>query len=256
MSSTEQSMQTSASAAASRPAAAPAEPLDLSEKGRRNGEAISLDRRLFMKFTAFTGCSSPEAAIERLVQNGVRGALYLDANDPQGIGIMAASEDPDFFVTSLRDAFNEPPFDEFEHQHAYDMLGRSYSIGYEPDLEDTLLVRPLRKLLDPKNVWAIWYPLQRSKDFQVLPAEQQRKILGEHGALAKRYGSAGVATDVRLACHGLDRDDNDFIVGLLGPQLFPLSSVVQAMRTTEQTAQYLSSLGPFFVGKAAWQSAK
>jgi chlorite dismutase len=255
MSSTEQHTRVAANAAGSRPAAAAAETLDLSEKGRRNGEVISLDRRLFMKFTAFTGCASPEAAIERLVQAGIRGALYLDANDPQGIGIMAASEDPNFFVGALRDAFNQPPFNRFVHQHKYDMLGRSYSIGYEPDLEDTLLVRPLKKLLDPKNVWAVWYPLQRSKGFQILPAEQQRKILGEHGTLAKRYGSAGVATDVRLACHGLDRDDNDFIVGLLGPQLFPLSSVVQAMRTTEQTAQYLSSLGPFFVGKAAWQSA-
>jgi hypothetical protein len=27
------------------------------------------------------------------------------------------------------------------------------------------------------------------------------------------------------------------------------------MRRTEQTAQYLDSLGPFFIGKAVWQSA-
>jgi hypothetical protein len=26
------------------------------------------------------------------------------------------------------------------------------------------------------------------------------------------------------------------------------------MRKTEQTSQYLDSLGPFFVGKVAWQS--
>ena len=42
------------------------------------------------------------------------------------------------------------------------------------------------------------------------------------------------------------------IVGLLGPQLHPLSAVVQEMRKTEQTAQYLDSLGPFFIGKAVW----
>ena len=59
---------------------------------------------------------------------------------------------------------------------------------------------------------------------------------------------------MRLACHGLDKNDNDFIVGLIGPKLHPLSAVVQEMRKTEQTSQYLDSLGPFFIGRAAWQS--
>jgi chlorite dismutase len=134
------------------------------------------------------------------------------------------------------------------------MLGRSDSIGYEPDLEDTLLIKPREKLLNPKFAWAVWYPLQRSKRFQTLPEEHQRRILGEHGSLARRYGAAGRAADVRLACHGLDMHDNDFVIGLLGPELFPLSHVVQDMRKTEQTSQYLDSLGPFFVGKVAWQS--
>jgi chlorite dismutase len=134
------------------------------------------------------------------------------------------------------------------------MLGRTYSIGYEPDLEETLFKRPLSKIKDPANRWAVWYPLQRSKKFQTLPADHQRRILAEHGSLAKRYGAGGHANDVRLACHGLDKNDNDFIVGLLGPNLHPLSAVVQEMRKTEQTAQYLDSLGPFFVGRAAWQA--
>ena len=61
-------------------------PLDLSEKGQRNGQQISLDRRLFMKFTAFGGCHDASAAIKALAASGVDGALYLDSNDPQGIG--------------------------------------------------------------------------------------------------------------------------------------------------------------------------
>jgi chlorite dismutase len=94
----------------------------------------------------------------------------------------------------------------------------------------------------------------RAKKFYVLPEEKQKTILGEHGTLAKRYGAGGHATDVRLACHGLDRDDNDFVIGLLGPNLHPLSAVVQEMRRTEQTSQYLDRLGPFFIGKVIWQS--
>jgi hypothetical protein len=230
------------------------QPLDLSEKGLKHGKQIALDRRLFMKFTAFGGCPDPADGIDRLAAVGVQGALYLDANDPQGIGVMVVSEDPEYFVSELRSLFNRPPFSAMQHKPEFDMLGRSYSIGYESDLEDTLLVKPLQKLVNPTFRWAVWYPLQRAKNFQTLPEDHQRRILAEHGTLAKRYGLGGHAADIRLACHGLDRSDNDFIVGLVGPRLHPLSAVVQEMRRTEQTSQYLSSLGPFFVGRVAWQT--
>ncbi len=233
---------------ASAPESADPGPLELAEKGRRGGKEILLDRRLFMKFTAFGGCPDPHSAIKALEEEGVVGALYLDANDSQGIGLMIASEDPAFFL------LNHRPFAEYTHKPEFDMLGRTYSIGYENDLEDTLFVKPRTKLLNPELQWAVWYPLQRAKKFQTLPADHQRRILAEHGTLAKRYGAGGHAADVRLACHGLDKNDNDFIVGLLGPKLHPLSAIVQEMRKTEQTSQYLDSLGPFFVGKVAWQS--
>lgn len=229
--------------------------LDLSEKGTKDGQQTSLDRRLFMKFTAFTGCTDPAAAAKALSDADIVGALYVDANDPRGIGIIALSEDPDHFVAELRGVFNAKPFVDFQHKPEFDMLGRTYSIGYEPDLEDTLFEKPRFKTLNPDYPWAVWYPLQRAKSFQTLPEAKQRQILGEHGTLAKRFGFAGLAADVRLACHGLDKNDNDFIIGLIGPKLFPLSAVVQEMRKTEQTSQYLDSLGPFFVGKVAWQSA-
>lgn len=231
------------------------EALDLSEKGRNKGEVISLNRRLFMKFTAFGNCTDPQAAADALAASGLTGALYLDANDHHGIGVIVSAEDPDCFVSQMRDLFGKEPFASLEHKPAFDMLGRTYSIGYEPDLVDTLLQKPLQKLLNPETPWAIWYPLQRAKSFQRLPEDHQKRILAEHGNLAHRYGAGGHAADVRLACHGLDRNDNDFIVGLIGPKLHPLSAVVQEMRRTEQTAQYLDSLGPFFIGKAIWQSA-
>ena len=228
--------------------------VDLSEKGMLKGQPISLDRRLFMKFTAFNGCESEQDAARALAGAGVEGALYVDASDPTGIGIMSIAEDPEFFATTLRDTFNGPPFAGMTHKDEFDMLGRTYSIGYEPDLEDTLLEKPRSKVVNPSFTWAVWYPLQRSKTFYVLPQDKQRRILAEHGSIGRRYGGAGLAADVRLACHGLDKHDNDFVIGLLGPNLFPLSAVVQEMRKTEQTSQYLDRLGPFFVGRAVWQS--
>ena len=72
--------------------------------------------------------------------------------------------------------------------------------------------------------------------------------------LGRAYGDADLAHDIRLACHGLDVHDNDFVIGLVGRHLHPLSHLVQAMRKTAQTSQYLQTLGPFFVGHALWQS--
>ncbi|NNC63295.1 MAG: hypothetical protein HKN84_00800 [Gammaproteobacteria bacterium] len=228
--------------------------LDLSEKGTRQGKQISLDNRLFMQFMAFGGCADSQAAIDALEAADIEGVLYLDVTDAQGIGLLVMSEDPDYFVTAVRDVLNAEPFTSYTHKPEFNMLGRTYSIGYERDLEDTLLIKPRMKTRDPQFQWAVWYPLQRAKMFQTLPEAKQRQILAEHGTLGKRYGYAGLASDIRLACHGLDKHDNDFVIGLLGPNLFPLSAIVQEMRKTEQTSQYLDSLGPFFVGKVAWQS--
>jgi chlorite dismutase len=60
---------------------------------------------------------------------------------------------------------------------------------------------------------------------------------------------------VRLACFGLDQHDNDFVIGLIGSELYPLSACVQQMRKTRQTSTYIERMGPFFVGKALWQSS-
>ena len=133
------------------------------------------------------------------------------------------------------------------------MFGRTYSLGYEPDLHETLIDRPRRTVLNPAWRWATWYPLRRSG--QLLPARRRRSnatILAEHGAIGMTFGAADLVHDVRLACHGLDRDDNDFVIGLIGKELFPLSAIVQAMRKTQQTSLYLDRLGPFFVGRAVW----
>ena len=109
-------------------------------------------------------------------------------------------------------------------------------------------------MLNPAWMWAVWYPLRRSGRFAQLPADEQRVILAEHGAIGMSFGAGDYAHDIRLACHGLDKGDNDFVVGLVGKDLYPLSALVQTMRKTQQTSLYLDRLGPFFVGRAIWQS--
>jgi hypothetical protein len=231
------------------------EPPDLSEKGGiRNGQPQRSDQRLFMQLMAFGGCHDSRALAEALARAGVTGVLYEDVNDPRGVALLTFDQDPAFFVDRVRPVLNAAPFTSLTQKPEYTMLGRTYSIGYEPDLADVLLQRPRRTVLNPAWRWAVWYPLRRSGRFAQLPADEQRVILAEHGAIGMSFGAADYAHDIRLACHGLDKDDNDFIVGLIGKELFPLSAVVQAMRKTQQTALYLERLGPFFVGRAVWQS--
>jgi chlorite dismutase len=229
--------------------------LDLSEKGRgKDGQPISLDRRLFMQLLAYGGCSEVDLIIKALEQAGVEGALYLDLNDPQGVAILTLSEDPDYFVTHLRQLLNQPPLAGLTPKPEYTMLGRTYAVGHESDLETTLLTRPRQRVLNPEWPWVIWYPLRRVKSFETLPEQEQRLVLMEHGGIGHTFGKAGYARDIRLASHGLDKNDNDFVIAVLGQELYPLSAVIQAMRKTKQTSQYLESLGPFFIGKAVWQS--
>src|SRR4051812_36758719 len=231
------------------------EPPDLSEKGGiKNGQPQKSDRRLFMQLLAFGGCPDARPLVSELEQSGVPAVLYEDLNDPRGIALLTFSEDPDTFVDRVRPILNSPAFAPLTQKPEFTMLGRTYSIGYEPDLADVLLDRPRRTVLNPAWKWAVWYPLRRNGRFAQLPAEEQRVILAEHGSIGMAFGAGDLAHDIRLACHGLDKDDNDFVIGLIGKDLFPLSAVVQSMRKTQQTSLYLDRLGPFFVGRAIWQS--
>ena len=222
--------------------------LDLSEKGS-GGE--SLDRRLFVQFLGFGGVDPVlESVLMRdLESSSLTAVLYSDINDHRGVGLLIMSETSDFFVTELRRFLSSSSFAGLKPKPEYTMLGRTYALGYEKDLEKTLILGPMQKIFDPELVWGIWYPLRRAKAFETLAPEEQRAVLGEHGKIGFQFGDAGYAKDIRLASHGLDKNDNDFVIGILGRELYPLSALVERMRKTQQTSKYLESLGPFFVGK-------
>ena len=228
--------------------------LDIREKGRdAAGQVITSDRRLYMQLLAFGGVADPAPLLDALNASSIGGALYLDLNDPTGVALVTASESPEFFLNDLRSFLAQSPFVTCAPKPDFTMFGRTYAVGYEADLDHVLVKRPLSRLCDPATPWAIWYPLRRKGSFEQLNSDEQREIMSEHGRIGAQFSGAGHGQDIRLACHGLDKNDNDFVIGLVGPQLHPLSVMVQTMRKTRQTAEFLAELGPFLVGKAVWQ---
>jgi chlorite dismutase len=228
---------------------------DLVEHGAPvRGELQTLETRLFVQLQVFTGCLDTACVVDAVRDSGLEAAVYANLNDPRGIGVLLMSEDPTLFAEAGRALLTGPAFTALTPLPDFTMLGRTYSSGREPDLQDFLLYKVRRHALNPDYPWGIWYPLRRTGAFNLLPRGDQGKILMEHGMVGRGYGDVGLAVDVRLECHGLDRDDNEFVIGLIGPDLYPLSKLIKDMRATVQTSEYIKDMGPFFVGRVIYQA--
>ncbi|MDP3981288.1 MAG: chlorite dismutase family protein [Chlamydiota bacterium] len=229
---------------------------EIDEKGAPNqdGKARTYSNRLFMQLHVYGQCARAEDCIPVLERLDIESVLYFDASDPKALAVLTYHQDPNRLIQASRTLIGQGPFSGFVQKHEYTMFGRTYASGRETDLEEWLINRPRRFALSDEHQWAIWYPLRRKGEFELLSRAEQGKILGEHALIGRRYGQAGLAHDIRLACHGLDKNDNEFVIGLLGKDLYPLSKVVQDMRQTQQTIQYIVSMGPFFIGKVCWRS--
>ena len=231
------------------------EPIDIRETGAPiDGEPQFSDRRLFFQLHVFEDCPNPKLIIETLAKGSLNAVLYDDLNHPRGVGVLFVAENPAELMTESRSLLlktREMP--DLSYRPEMTMIGRTYSSGREPNLEEWLINKPRQNVLNPDFPWAIWYPLRRKPEFYRLEQRERGRILGEHAMLGRSYATGGYASDIRLACFGLDTNDNEFVIGLVGPELYPLSRLIQDMRQTEQTTKYIESLGPFFVGKVRKQ---
>jgi hypothetical protein len=219
--------------------------------GKRDGVRQAMDRRLFMQLLVFEvdGQPDPEATqlAARLRAARVPSVVYADTMDARSVGLLTWSEDPAHFVRGVRPHVQVPAL---RPRRDYAMIGRTYATGHEPDLEHALLRRAIGNVTNEAYPWHVWYPLRRTGEFAKLEPHDQSVILREHAQIGMAYGAQELAHDVRLACHGLDAGDNEFVIGLVGPALHPLSHLVQAMRKTRQTSEFIAKMGPFFVGYA------
>jgi Chlorite dismutase len=229
--------------------------IDVNEYGgKKDGERQAMNRRLFMALLVFDvpeggDAAQTSAALDTLLRaQRIPGVVYADTMQPRGIGLLTWSEDPAHFVRTVRPLFAQPALQAVKMRPDFAMIGRTYSTGHEPDLAHVLLRRPIDNVLQETQPWHVWYPLRRTGAFARLEPQEQGGILREHATIGMAYGAQELAHDVRLACHGLDANDNEFVIGLVGHDLHPLSHLVQTMRKTKQTSEYIAHMGPFFVG--------
>lgn len=221
-----------------------------------DGKPQVSDRRLFFQLHVFKDCLDPNLIVEKLEKGSLNAVLYDDLNHPTGLGVLLVAEDPAALIIESRNLLDVSNRSSLSYRPEMTMTGRTYSSGREPNLEEWLLNKPLQNALNPDFPWAIWYPLRRNPEFYRLEHRERGRILGEHALLGRSYAAGGYASDIRLACFGLDTNDNEFVIGVVGPDLHPLSRLIQDMRQTEQTTKYIESLGPFFVGKVQKQFAR
>ena len=229
--------------------------IDVNEYGgKKDGERQKANRRLFMQLLVFDlPAGEVDAKVKDLAaalkDRKVGGVVYADAMDPRGVGLLTWSEDPAIFVRDVRPLF-ATILGNATMRPDFAMIGRTYAIGHEPDLRHWLLEHPVKNVLAEDTPWHVWYPLRRSGAFARLDPQEVSGMMREHGAIGHAYGQLELAHDVRLACHGLDAKDNEFVIGLVGKELHPLSHLVQSMRKTRQTSEFIVQMGPFFVGYA------
>ncbi len=235
--------------------------IEVRERGGKgkDGEPQLMDRRLFFQLLVFEVDSpqGPDGAVtalgNQLTARKLGAVIYADVGNPRGIALLTWSEDPATFVREVRPALLDLPMP-LRLRPEFTMLGRTYSQGHEEDLEHWIIKRPISVATNAEWNWAVWYPLRRNGAFAKLDGREQASILREHSMIGRAYGQQDLAHDIRLACHGLDANDNEFVVGLIGRELHPLSHVVQAMRKTRQTAEFIEKMGPFFVGQAIFRT--
>jgi chlorite dismutase len=235
--------------------------IDVTEYGgKKDGERQAINRRLFMQLVVFdvpegqAADATSEALARELRTRRIGGVVYADTMQPRGVGLLTWSEDPAHFVRAVRPLFGAAPLDRAVIRPSFGMIGRTYATGHEPDLEFVLLRRSIENVMNEAYPWHVWYPLRRTGAFARLEPAEQGSILREHAQIGMAYGQQELAHDIRLACHGLDAEDNEFVIGLVGRELHPLSHLVQTMRKTKQTSEFIAKMGPFFIGHVAHRS--
>jgi chlorite dismutase len=209
------------------------------------------DNTLFLQLQIFDiePAAGPRAMVSalsrRLREKRIDGVIYGDANDHRGIGLLTWAADPGDILDNVHALLGGKRFSALTPRPGWVMFGR---------VSGDAAANTPEVLLNGDRNWAAWYPVRNKAEWALLDDAAQAKVHKAHGTVAKSFTDDGRVAYVRLACHGIDPEDNDQIFGLTAGSLMDISLLQEAMRGTAQVATHVSKMGPVFVGRKIWQN--
>lgn len=123
------------------------------------------------------------------------------------------------------------------------LLPQWNAMGVHRDAEFTRDHRPaFMRGLEPRN-WVVVYPFVRSYEWYILPADERRQMLAEHGRLGAGFKTVLTHT---VAAFGLG--DYEWILPLEANELIDIVDVIRALRATNARLHVREEV-PFFTGR-------
>ena len=101
----------------------------LEHGGPVRGVPQTLDQRLFLQFQVFTGCQDVAPVVEAVRESALEAVVYVNLNDPRGIGVLLLTENPDVLASAGRELFLRHEFAGLKPLPDFTMLGRTYASG-------------------------------------------------------------------------------------------------------------------------------
>lgn len=200
------------------------------------------DSSLFVQLLVFTDCTEIKPLLLPLDHLSLDCVVYKDFNDPQGIALLAMTDDPELIVTDLRDMVCSRAFRVLMQRPDFTMTGRTWD-GTNRRWDELEAV-----VKNQERPWGLWYSMRGTPAFASLDEAEQGAVLDSitspAGLNADDFGQ------IRLKSHALDRGGNEFMHGVHARSPRHLSRFVEAMTRTEQYAKHIAGAGPFFVGRA------
>lgn len=178
------------------------------------------------------------AAVDSVEKRGVtiRGfydvsALRADAD----IMIWLHGGQPEDLQWALRELRRSPMFST--------LLPTWNAMGVHVDAEFSASHRPAFMRDKEPETWLTVYPFVRSYEWYILPEDERKAMLGDHGRKGGAYPQVLANTVASFAL-----GDYEWILALEAPELIDLVDLMRALRQTEARRHVREEL-PFFTGR-------
>jgi peroxiredoxin len=142
----------------------------------------------------------------------------------------------------LAAAINRAPLGGYLEQ-TYNYIAVVVPSQYDPEHRPSFLKG------EPPKAYLSMYPFVKTPEWYLLPFEQRRALMAEHGRLGRRYTHPETGEGVRTnTVHSFGLDDQEFVVAFEGDDPVMLERMVEDLRATE-VRRYTQRDTPIFLAR-------